>query len=563
MLGLLGAMGTHAQAPTWRIVAGADSLASVAASRADAPRLASQRLAALGYVLARIDSLTADTLSAPAVWVTPGPRFTVGEIVISGAEVLAESDLRDGWQTRVGAPLDSLALAADLALSLSRYQRLGHVRARLTPSVVLDAEAALVRVAVGVEEGDRPALARVDLVGARRTSAGLVTRTLGLRPGEAFADYDPARLQRDLDETGLFERVGVPALAEDEAGVVLRIPVEEGPPGAFDVVLGYLPPAAGQSGQLVGRGRLDLRGPFGGGRSLTLALDRNPGLASRFDFAVSDPFVAGLPLRVALAFEGEGRDSTYNRQRLAAEAGSRVARGLDLAVTLAGETVQPGRFGAALDASGRPRVRRASALLLGVAFRYRRVDRRLAPRRGIAVDAVAERGLRTRSPLADSVAAEPTRVAQQRARAGVRVYVPVLARQSLALGADLRAVLVGRDAGGQEGTAYDEGELIRFGGARSLRGYDEEAFLANVAARALAEVRTALGGDSYAFAFADLGVVDTPALGAELARRDVLPGYGLGAQLQTAAGLVTLTYALNPDLPALRGKVHLGLSLGL
>ncbi len=43
----------------------------------------------------------------------------------------------------------------------------------------------------------------------------------------------------------------------------------------------------------------------------------------------------------------------------------------------------------------------------------------------------------------------------------------------------------------------------------------------------------------------------------------MLPGYGIGAQLRTGIGLATVTYALNPDLPATRGKVHVGLSVGL
>jgi len=81
--------------------------------------------------------------------------------------------------------------------------------------------------------------------------------------------------------------------------------------------------------------------------------------------------------------------------------------------------------------------------------------------------------------------------------------------------------------------------------------------------RALAELRAGLGGDTYAFAFGDLGAVRTPTLGETPGETRWLPGYGVGAQLETGLGLVAITYALNPDLPASRGKVHLRLQFGL
>ena len=124
-------------------------------------------------------------------------------------------------------------------------------------------------------------------------------------------------------------------------------------------------------------------------------------------------------------------------------------------------------------------------------------------------------------------------------------------------------LLGGRAAGDDAAATFDEGDLFRFGGATSLRGYDEARFVGAIVARVLVEYRYALDRLSYAFLFADLGYLDRPDLPGVPALRDWLPGYGLGLQYGTPLGLVTVTYALNPDLTLGQGKVHVGLSVGL
>jgi outer membrane protein assembly factor BamA len=303
-----------------------------------------------------------------------------------------------------------------------------------------------------------------------------------------------------------------------------------------------------------------LRNLFGGGRSLRLALVRDPGLTASVDLHASDPFVLGLPLRLDGRFEGYGKDSTFSRQRYRVEAGYRVASGLELTASGVREAVQPGSFGARPvpgDSSGRPRIAAADAAFAGFGVRYSRVDAPVAPRRGLVVAIAAERGRRRRT-LPDSVAVDAA-VTQQRLEAGIRAFVPTFRRQSLVVGLDARVILGGLDAAG----GYDEGDLFRFGGASSLRGYDEDAFAGDAVGRVLGEYRYALDPESYAFVFMDVGFVGRPATPEGPASDDVKPGYGFGVQYRTPLGIATLTYALNPDLGAASGNVHVGLGFGL
>ena len=541
---LLALVGPAAPAQTaWRVVAGGDTVATSAPS-AGAVLAA---MAAQGAPFARLDSV-----AAGVAYVTPGPRALVASLELVG-DTAVVGDPQAGWATRPGRPLDADALRGDLARLRARFLALGYAEARLTPRVETVAAAPGLRVRVDIEAGDREAVQRVVLEGARRTRGAVAARIAGLRLGEPLVDYDPRVVRQRIEAAGIFREVGAPRLARDESGLVVVVPVTEPPPGRVDVVAGYLPPAGTASGQVVGNGEIELLGPFGGGRRLRLALQRDPGLASRFEASVADPFVLGLPLRAALAFAGESRDSTFSRQELRLEGGAWVGTGVELSLTGSLEGVQPGRFGSRAGADGRPLVRRSSAAFAGVALRAWRVDDRRAPRRGVTVSTLAEQGVRARSALA--VDADPTRVPRQRVAIASRGFVPVGPRQSLAAGLDAQAVFAGFSA---TDDVLDESELLRFGGARSLRGHSESSLLGRAVGRVLAEARQHLGGASLAFLFADLGLVEA-ADGA----RELYPGYGLGAQLETAAGIVAVTYALNPDLTPTQGKVHVNLRFGL
>ncbi len=551
-------LATSATAQTpWTGRAGPASRATVGAPDADgAARLALGSLDAQGFPLARVDSAATYPSGTGVLFVTRGPTATVARVDVVGGF----AGLTAGWATQPGAPYRPASLAADLALGLDRYAARGRVGARLTPRVRLvpQGESLGVDVTVDVFEGAAGVIAGVELAGARQASRAFASRVTGVAPGTDLSEVDAAAVRRDLEQTGLYAAVGEPERVLDADGrVVLRVPVVEAAPGVFDAVLGYLPPAGGQAGQVVGSGRVELRNAFGGGRTARVAFDRTPGLGSTVQIAASDPFVLGLPLRVGASFDGLGRDSTFARQTVRLDAGTRLAPGLDLTATVSREAIAPGRFGAT-SVDGVVRVRRSSAVFAGAGVRLRRVPGGLftAPRRGLTVEATAESGVRRRQAPSDSVAAASVR--QQRLTAAVRVFVPTFARQSLALGLDARVL-----AGGRGDDASDEGELFRFGGAQSLRGTDEDALVGTAVGRAFVEPRLHVDAESFVFAFLDIGYISMPAIAGRPADRFVRPGYGGGARLRTGLGLVTLTYALRPGLPASRGRIHVGLGFGL
>ena len=520
-----------------------------------------------GYYFARLDSATLDTAGAPAaVWlyVTRGPEVVVGDVQIEGAAALDSVALRRSMDTRPGRPLDPARLERDLDNLLALYERAGFPLAQvhLDDVALRPSDPPTLRLTLRVEEGRALRLGRIEVEGEDvRTRPAYLARLAGLRPGRPLIGYDAEEVQRRLEETGFFRLVEPPALFVGEAGeAVLRFRLDEEPPGTFDLVLGLLPPA-GPDGSVtfVGNGHLVLSNLFGAGREMALRLNRLPGQVSQLEARVADPYAFGLPFHVAAAFEGVQEDSTFGKQDYGLEAGYRFGGGLGLFATLSREVTRPGQEGARLQGlQGRQRVAYADAWFAGLGVRFSRLDRAVNPRRGVFFETNLERGRKRRSARLVEAAGDTTfgraLLRQERLRATLRVYAPTLPRQALVLGGD--AALLRSDD-------YDESDLFRFGGARSLRGYDEDFFRGRFVARGLAEYRYGLDRRSYAYGFFDLGYVERPAVVGLEAERGFWPGYGFGIQFSTEIGLVNASYAVSPESGLTAGRVHVGLSFGL
>ena len=516
-----------------------------------------------GYYYAELDSARVDTLAEAAMvtfYGTQGPAVVIGEVVVRGATAFAEPDLLRLMDTRPGRPLDPDRLEADLQALVARYEVSGYPLASVQVAELgpLPGEADQLRLVLDVDEGRTFTLARVEAVGAERTRAGFLARVAGLKPGLPLRAYDPAGIRQRVEATGLFRRVDAPQLLiQADTTAILRIPVVEEAPGAFDLVLGYLPsPAVGSGGGgLVGNGHLVLRNLFGGGRLLALKLNRLPGRVSSVEVRAADPFLASLPLRAELRFDGVQQDTTFGKQLYGLEVGYQFARGVDVFGTLSRELTKPGQGGLRL-VGAEQQIARSGVLFYGLGLRYRSLDRLYNPRRGIVAETNLERGLKermTRRVVDGEVVPETVFMQQERLRVHLRGYLPVLMRQTAVLGGEAAVLL---------SNAYDASDLFRFGGATSLRGYNEEQFLGRAVGRLFAEYRYALDRASFAFVFTDLGYVERPAIEGGPATTDVLPGYGVGAQVGTDLGLITFTLASNPDDPT-GVRAHLGLSIGL
>ena len=488
----------------------------------------------------------------------PSPH-RVGSVRLVGVTVFDSTTLLRTMETRAGRLLESDVLEDDIAHLLEKYAEAGYPLAEVRVASLRLRKDNQLNVVLQIDEHRDARLGRIILDGAVRTNVSFVERVAGLRPGDRLEGFSGGEVRNRLLETGLFASVGPPQFRIlPDSSIALVLPVEEQPPGRFNLAFGYQPPSGDTGGRLIGSGQLLVRNLFGGGRQAEVQLRQLPERTSRVFADVRDPLVAGLPVGAEAQFRGMQQDSTYHEQHYRFGVSYAAHPQLTTLGFVRYQATRPGEAGMRLT-EGRQVIARSDAWFAGLGARYSRLDNVLNPRRGFTAAAYFEGGserLAARSVQAqgDTVRMRTT-ARKQLVEAQARVYVPALGpAQVLVAGFDARAVI---------SPNYDRSDLIRFGGTTTLRGYDEERFLGHFAGRLLAEYRYQLGRRSYAYVFGDLGFLERPDLPGSLDHtRRILPGYGLGMQFQTQVGLVDVSFAANPEEP-LGIRVHAGLSMGL
>ena len=516
-----------------------------------------------GYYQAVLDSVVIRDQPgeyAVALFVSNGPQARIGRLVLHGISHFEEFVIRDLMDTEEGRVMNSEVLLADLSRILRFYERNGFPFTKVSVShigVLSSAEGQL-EVEIRIEEDSRKRLNDLIVLGAKRTRTSYVEYLAGVRRGN-WLNRNLDEVTREIESVQLFKRldpIDLIRISDDE--VIMVVSVEEDQPGAFDLVLGYQPPSGDSpSNGLVGNGHLDLRNLFGMGRRISIRLNRLPGQISSIESAYEDPYFFGTPFAVEASFDGFQQDSTFSQQALGGGIGYKIWGGLETFLTVRREVTRPGEAGIQFNRMEQ-RIPRSEVTFWGLSVRFVRLDRFINPRQGFQMYSAFESGRKRRSSFEMSAGGDTTGVAsvvrQQRLEARAHVYIPVFTRSVLVLGNEAQ-LLASRE--------YDESDLFRFGGAQSLRGYDEERFRGRFVNRLFVETRYLFERSSYAYLFFDLGYIDRPETIDFEADTGFFPGYGMGIQFDTGIGLINTSLALSTmDAPS-QAKVHVGLSLGL
>ncbi|MEO0732053.1 MAG: BamA/TamA family outer membrane protein, partial [Bacteroidota bacterium] len=205
---------------------------------------------------------------------------------------------------------------------------------------------------------------------------------------------------------------------------------------------------------------------------------------------------------------------------------------------------------------GLPDTLGVSRSFFGLQTRRVRTDRRFAPRSGYTFTLSTAAGFRRLLDVteADSVAVTSS---QLKIEGGVALFTDPLAGTVFYLGL--------RGAGLFGAGEVLANEQFRLGGARLLRGFDEQSVFARDYLVATAELRLLLGGNAFLYAFVDAGRVNPRTTAKPDLAIDYPLGFGVGVNFDTRAGVFGLSLALGRsnglNIPAFdigSPKVHLG-----
>lgn len=353
------------------------------------------------------------------------------------------------------------------------------------------------------------------------------------------------KLSSNILQTELFESVSDPQVFIREDQPIISYEIQERALNQFDGVLGYVPDAGG-NGQIVGDLSLSLWNVFADGNGLDLDYRRLEPEVSRLNLGVSQHWFGSVPLGLTASFNFFQNDTTYQARDMLLDGYFELRSGIrligDLGFTsitgsnISRSTIEPG----------------GNKQSASFGFRYSSTYGNEVPREGFNTE--IRFGYVNKSTDIDSISA----FSQQFIWAKAENYIPI-GKQGVFVSRLNSFFLISDD--------FTDIDLIRFGGANSLRGFTEEQFQASQLVWGDVEYRFLTNPSSYLFGFAAAGWFHRPQLltetSAQFKTDEFVESLGFGLSYKVRVGRLKFTYALSPSDALGNGKVHVALTTRL
>lgn len=408
-----------------------------------------------------------------------------------------------------------------------------------------------------IDKGPFIVIDTIEIKGNAKLSKIYLLNYLSLKPGEPYDQNLINRIStriRELpfvSEARPFEIAFLPGLARPVFFL------QQKKASQFNGIIG-LQPDNTQTGKTYITGDIQLRLHNAFGRAELLDLNwtnpqpRTQDLKIKFSY----PFLFNTPLGADIDLTLYKKDSIYlefNRQL-----GARyyLSGNNSFKVFVGRKTSNLISTKGYANATTLPSFADVAANTYGIGFQFEKLDYRLNPRQGYSVDFTAGAGIRKitknskiNEAVYDSVNLKTT---QYKGEVHADIYLPIAARSVLNIGTNAAYL--------QSPTIF-ENELFRFGGLKSLRGFDESSILASRYIIGKAEYRFILEQNSYLLLFYNLAYYERT--GSATFLSDSPYGFGAGLTFETRLGIFSFTYALgsqqNNPIVFRSAKIHFGL----
>ncbi|MEX2604786.1 MAG: BamA/TamA family outer membrane protein [Gracilimonas sp.] len=398
-----------------------------------------------------------------------------------------------------------------------------------------------VTVDLGIETGERARTSNIYFSGARSNSQGYLQKISRFRAGQNITPNYIRYLRTNLNSSELFNSVGKGQVFLREGEPVIVFDVEERSLNQFDGLLGYVPDAAG-NGQIVGDVQLSLWNVVTQGNGFNFQYQRLRPEVSELDLGVSQDWIGNIPVGISAGFQLYQNDTTYQSRDFELGGYYRITGGFKLT---GGVGFQATTSGANVPVIVEPDGRKRTARL---GFDYINLDNLDVPTKGSRLN--VSLGIANKDLEEDSAGS----FIQNTLHFQANNYIPIF--QQSVIATSLNGFLL-------ESDKVTINDLIRFGGANSLRGYAEDQFRAGTMLWGDIEYRFLLNRSSFLFAFGAAGGYHRPKLLTETTSNfqttDYLFSTGFGLSYQTRIGRLKFTYAISPEESIGNGKVHFGI----
>jgi outer membrane protein assembly factor BamA len=403
---------------------------------------------------------------------------------------------------------------------------------------------------IALEEGRQSRIDKIEVNGNTSTKNYVITRELRIDSGEEYSQQKIENLPRRLNKLRYFDPVPVPQFYIDsQNNGVLLINVKERNTNNFDGIIGYVPPANdNESGYVTGLVNVTLRNIFGTGRAAAVRWQKLTRESQELELKYLEPWLFGYPFNLNADLFQRIQDTTYVQRRLGGALEFLATEDISASAFVSTEEIIPTERTIPVFT-----VYNSSSLTTGLGLKIDLRDDPIASTGGFLFETLYSFSKKKINGPAEYITpALETSINLQRITVGFGAFYELFVRNVIAVSVNGKELT---------GPFFEQSDLWRFGGTRTVRGYREEQFLASRIAWANLEYRLMLTQRSYAFLFFDAGYYFLDAVPEKgIAKlEDYIFGYGLGITVETAIGLLGVSFALAQGDSFSDGKIHFGI----
>lgn len=390
---------------------------------------------------------------------------------------------------------------------------------------------------------------RVEIRGNTSTKDYVIIRELRLESGESYVQNRIEEFPNRLNRLRFFEPVPIPQyfINSKNEGVLL-VEVTEKNTNNFDGIIGYIPPGKNESsGYITGLVNISLRNLFGTGRAASIRWNKYNRDSQELDLKYLEPWFLSFPLNINLGLYQRVQDTTYVQRKFEGSLEYLATEDISASVLIASESVVP-----TVRAIPVFTVYNSSYITTGANLKIDTRDDPYSPTEGLLFINSYSFSRKTINGPSEYITSNlNTSVDLQRFSSSFYFFYELFSRQIVAIGVNAREM---------RGSTFENSDLYKLGGTNSLRGYREEQFLGSRIFWSNLEYRALLTRRSYGFIFFDTGYYFRPE---EIDKNipkseEFLYGFGLGLNLETALGVLRVSYALGEGDTFSDGKIHFG-----
>jgi len=407
----------------------------------------------------------------------------------------------------------------------------------------------VVDVYLHVETEKERKIDNVEIIGNTKTSEKVIINAARLKKGEIYSQKRINDIPLELNKLRFFHDVKIPKyLVDSEENGILQITIKEKNTNSFDGIIGYVPAAnSGGDGYFTGFVNISLRNLFGSGRGASIKWEQENSLTQELELKYLEPWIFNYPLNLNVQFFQRKQDSSYVKRLFGGSLEFLATNDISAAVIVETESIIPSLNSANLG------ILNSTSLNTGIQLKIDSRDNIYSPQSGFIFTSTYKYRLRSvdeNENLPSNISNRDLEYHNYELDFGI--FYSLVKDQVFAIGVHAKEVI---------SDYYDLSDLFHLGGTNTLRGYRERQFVGNRIIWSNLEYRFLLSNSSFLFTFFDGGyyLVNADKNNNIKRKSDFKNGYGLGISLDTALGIMKVSYAFAEGTSISNGLIHFGL----